>query len=166
MGNAVSASLRGQSFPAQVAVAPLTEVALFQFTIPAFINAGATWRLRAWVALVVGATAGNITVRLRLGSLTGPVLVAASTGNFTLNSTGGAIIDGDVQVATAGGPGVGSVSGDLQVLGLSGATANAPVVAAPLLTDMTQPVPVVLTLATISATFTATGLGGYALPVA
>lgn len=166
MGNAVSGSLRGTPFINQVAVAPLTETVIGQFTIPPFINAGATWKLRAWVALNVGGTAGNITVRLRLGSLTGTLLVAASTGNFTLNSTGGACIDGDIQVTTAGGPGVGSVSGDLQVLALSGVTANSPLVAAPLLNDMTQPVPVVLTLATISATFTATGLGGYALQVA
>lgn len=166
MGNAVSASLLGTGFPAQVAVAPLTEVPLFQVTIPANLAAGAAWILHAAAQLAVGATAGNITVRLRLGSLTGPVLAAASTGNFTANATGGAIIDSHVQVATAGGPAAGSVSADLQVLGLAGATANAPVVAPPVLNDMTQPTIVVLTLATISATFTATGVLGYSLRVA
>lgn len=162
MGNAVSAPPLGTPFPAQVPIAALTETVIGQFTIPAGVYAGATWRMRAWVALAVGLTAGNVTVRLRLGGLTGTQLVAASTGNFTASANGSALVEADIQVATAGGPGAGSVSGDVQVLGLAGATANAPVAAPPLLNDMTVPVLVVLTFATISATFTATGLGGYA----
>jgi hypothetical protein len=166
VGNAITASLLGVGFPQQVAVPALTEVTIGQAVIPANLAAGAAWQLHAWAQLVVGATAGNITVRLRLGSLAGTVLAAASTGNFTANATGGVIIDAHAQVITPGGPAAGSVSGDLQVLALAGVTGNAPVVGPPVLNDMTQPTPVLLTLACLSATFTATGNGGYALRVA
>jgi hypothetical protein len=166
MGNAVRNPVLGTPFPVQTACLPLVETVIGQFTIPAAIYAGATWRMRAWVGLAVGGTAGNITARLRLGSLAGTLLAAASTGNFTLNTTGSCLLDGDIQVTTAGGPGVGSISAGLQALALAGVTANTPISAAPLLNDMTQPTIVVLTFAAISATFNATANGGYALQVA
>jgi hypothetical protein len=166
MANAVRNPVLGIPFPAQTPIAPLTETVIGQFTIPAGIYAGATWRLRAWVGLVVGATTGNITARIRLGSLTGTQLIAASTGNFTANASGSCLLDVDLQVTTAGGPGVGSISAAVQALGLAGNTANTPVGVSPLLNDMTVPVPVLLTFATISATFNATANGGYAVQVA
>ena len=146
------------------------EVVIATVTMPSGMSAQATWRLTAWGTISIGTTGtgSTITVRTRVGGLSGSLLSTEVSAAQTASNTGGFRFTGEVTLQTTGSGGtwsgslvplfaLGSTAG---VAGTNGPTCGYPE-APPTLTSLTTQA-FVITIQLGSATSTASCLGSLA----
>ena len=144
------------------------EVVIATVTMPSGMSAQATWRLTAWGTISIGTTGGTITVRTRVGGLSGSLLSTEVSAAQTASNTGGFRFTGEVTLQTTGSSGtwsgslvplfaLGSTAG---VAGTNGPTCGYPE-SPPTLTSLTTQA-FVITIQLGSATSTASCLGSLA----
>lgn len=144
------------------------EMVIAAVTMPSGMSAQATWRLTAWGTISIGTTGGTITVRTRVGGLTGSLLSTEVSAAQTASNTGGFRFTGEVTLQTTGSGGtwsgsllplfaLGSTAG---VAGTNGPTCGYPE-SPPTLTSLTTQA-FVITIQLGSATSTASCLGSLA----
>jgi len=144
------------------------EMVIATVTMPSGMSAQATWRLTAWGTISIGTTGGTITVRTRVGGLSGSLLSTEVSAAQTASNTGGFRFTGEVTLQTTGSSGtwsgslvplfaLGSTAG---VAGTNGPTCGYPE-SPPTLTSLTTQA-FVITIQLGSATSTASCLGSLA----
>ena len=144
------------------------EMVIATVTMPSGMSAQATWRLTAWGTISIGTTGGTITVRTRVGGLTGSLLSTEVSAAQTASNTGGFRFTGEVTLQTTGSGGTWSGSllplfalgSSAGVAGTNGPTCGYPE-APPTLTSLAAQA-FVITIQLGSATSTASCLGSLA----
>jgi hypothetical protein len=149
----------GTGATSAVAVPATTETAIATISVPAGLPAGASFRVKAWVSVTVGATAGTFGTKLRIGGVAGTQIGGSNTSAaMTASGTGIWVIDADVTLQAPGA--AATWSGQCSQRGLfGGGTTSSSEIAGTATFSSLSPTTIVVTVTLGSATSAASCLG-------